>query len=148
MITRVNALGSNQPEKLIFTNRRGHPIGDVEIPGVDTYKADHIEIPGVDASDIDVENIKIPGVDVDIQEPQVIDIIDPKITPTKPDPIEPATVHQADAAVEPMPSIQQVEPKLRRSSRVRTQTEEYTPSMAGSKYSYAVTQLESLQAIF
>ena len=42
-----------------------------------------------------------------------------------------------------MPAIQQVEPELRRSSRVRTQTEKYTPSMLGSKYSYAVTQLES-----
>ena len=87
VITRVNSLGSDQPEQFIFTDRRGHPIGDVEIPGVDTSNADHIEIPGVDASDIDVENIEIPGVDVDIQEPQVIDIIDPKIPPTDPYPI-------------------------------------------------------------
>ena len=42
-----------------------------------------------------------------------------------------------------MPAIQQVEPELRRSSRIRTHTEKYTPSMSGSKYSYAVTQLES-----
>ena len=95
------------------------------------------------ASDIDVDNIDIPVVDVDIQEPQVIEIIDPEIPPTKPDPIEPATVHQADAAVDPMPAIQQVEPKLRRSSRVRTQIENYTPSMSGYKYPYAVTQLKS-----
>ena len=76
----------------------------------------------MDASDIDVANIEIPGVDVDIQEPQVIEIIDPDITPTDPDSIEPATVHQADAALEPMRAIQQVDPKLRRSSRVRTHT--------------------------
>ena len=69
--------------------------------------------------------------------------IDPNITLTNPYPIEPATLHQADASVEPMPAIQQVEPELRRSSRFRTQTENYTPSMSGSKYSYAVTQLES-----
>ena len=100
-------------------------------------------IRGVDASDIDVKNIEIPGVDVDIQEPQVIEIIDPKIPPTDPDNIEPETVHQADAAVDPMPDIQQVDPKLCRSSRVRTQKEKYTPSMSGSKYSYAVTHLES-----
>ena len=110
---------------------------------MDTSNVDHIKIPGVDASDIDVDNIDIPGVDVNIQEPQVIDIIDPDIPPTDPDPIEPATVHQADAAVEPIPSIQQVEPELRRSSRVKTHTENYTPSMSGSKYSYAVTHLES-----
>ena len=60
VITRVNALGSNQPEQLVFTDRRGRPIGDVKIPGVDTSNADHIEIPGVGASDIDIENIDIP----------------------------------------------------------------------------------------
>ena len=97
----------------------------------------------MDASDIEVDNIKIPGVDVDIQEQQVIEIIDTDIPPTDPAPIKPATVHQADAVVELMPAIQQVEPNLRRSIRVRTQTENYTPSMSGSKYSYAVTQLES-----
>ena len=68
VITRVNALGSNQPEQLIFTNRRGRSIGDVDIPGVYTSNADHNDIPGVDASDIDFKNIEIPGVDVDIQE--------------------------------------------------------------------------------
>ena len=87
----------------------------------------------MDESDIDVDNIKIPGVDVDIQYPQVIEILDPNIPPTDPAPIEPATVHQADAAVEPMPAIQQVEPKLRRYSRVRNQTESYTTSMSGYK---------------
>ena len=110
VITRVNALGSEQSEKLIFNDRRGCPIGDVKIPGVDTSNANYINIPGVDASDIDVENIEIPGVDVDIQEPQVIEIIYPKIPPTDPDPIEPARVHQSDASVEPMPAIQQVDP--------------------------------------
>ena len=59
---------------------------------------------------------------MDIQEPQVIEIIDPDIPLTDPDPIEPETLHQADASVELMPAIQQVEPDIRRSSRVRTQT--------------------------
>ena len=108
---------------------------------MDTSNANHIEIPGVDASEIDVDNIEIQGVDVDIQEPQFIEIIDPDIPPTEPDPIEPATVHQEDAAADPMPVIHLTE--LRRSSRVRTQTENYTPSMSGFKYSYAVTQMES-----
>ena len=53
----------------------------------------------MDASDIDVDNIEIPGVDVDIPEPQVIDIIDTNIPPTNPDLIEPATLHQSDAEV-------------------------------------------------
>ena len=46
---------------------------------------------------------------MNIQEPQVIDIIDPDIPLTDPDPIEPARVHHADASVEPMPAIQQVD---------------------------------------
>ena len=133
VITRVNTLGSNQPEQLIFTNRRGRPIVNVEIPGVDPYDANHIEFPGVDSSDTDVDNIDIPGVDVDIKEPKVIEIIDPDIPPTNPEPIGPATVHQADAAVEPMPTIHQVEPKLLRSSRVKTQTNNYTLSISGYK---------------
>ena len=83
VITCVNVLGSNQPEQLIFTDIRGRPIGNVEIPGVDLFDANQIKIPGVDASDIDVDNIDIPGVDVDIQDPQVIEIIDPDIPPTK-----------------------------------------------------------------
>ena len=143
VITRVKNLGSDQPEQLIFTDRRRRPIGNVGIPGVDPSDADHINIPGVDTSDIDVDNIDIPGVDLDIQDPQVIEIIDPNIPPTDPAPIEPSTVHQADVAVELMPAIHQEDPELRRSSRVSTQTENYTPSMSGSKYSYAVTQLES-----
>ena len=108
VITHVNPLGSDQPEQLIFTDRCGRPIGDIKIPGVDTSNGDHINIPGVDASDINVKNIDIPVVDVDIQEPQVIAIIDPKIPPNDLDPIEPATVHQADATVDPMPAIHEV----------------------------------------
>ena len=42
-----------------------------------------------------------------------------------------------------MPDIQKVETKLHRSGRVRTHTENYTTSMSGSEYSYAVTHLES-----
>jgi hypothetical protein len=32
VIARVNALGTDQPEQLIFTNQGGRPIRDVEIP--------------------------------------------------------------------------------------------------------------------
>ena len=35
VIARVNTLASDQPEQLIFTDRHGRLIGDVEIPGVD-----------------------------------------------------------------------------------------------------------------
>ena len=110
VITCVNAPDSDQPEQLIFTDRHGLPIGNVKIPGVNTSNANHIKIPGVDASDIDVDNIDILGVDADIQEPQVIEIIDPNIPLTDPDPVEPSTVHQAYAKVEPMTAIQHGDP--------------------------------------
>ena len=51
-------------------------------------------------------------------------------------------MHQVAVAVEWMPATQQVNTELRWSSIVRTQTEKYTPSMSGTKYSYAVTHLE------
>ena len=122
VIMCVNALGSDQPDQFIFTDRRRRPIGYVRITGLHPSDADHIKIPGVDASDIEVDNINTPGGDVDIQDSQVIEIIDPDIPPTDPEPIEPATVHQADVAVELTPTIHQVEPDICRSSRVRTQT--------------------------
>ena len=85
VITHVNSLDSNQPEQLMFTDSSGCPIGDVKIPGVDTSDVKHVGIPGVDPPEVD--NIDIPGVDVEIQEPQVIGIVDPKITPTNKAPI-------------------------------------------------------------
>ena len=133
VITRINSLNRDQPEQFIFTNRRGRPIGDVKILWVDPSDVNYTEILGVDASDIDINNIKIPGVDVDIQEPQVIEIVDPEIPPTEPTSIEPAPVHQVATKVYLIPYIQQVDPELCRSSRVTTQTENYTPSMSGSK---------------
>ena len=139
LITWVNALGSDQPEQLIFTDRHRRPIGDIEIQGVYPSDVDHINIPGVYTSHID--HIDIPGVDVDIQELQVVEIVDPDIPPTDPESIELAPLHQVDAAVYPMPAIQQVEPAICRSSRVRTQTDKYIMSMSGPKYSYALTQL-------
>jgi hypothetical protein len=36
VITRVNALGSDQPRQMTFTDRHGRLIGDIEIPGVDS----------------------------------------------------------------------------------------------------------------
>ena len=36
VLRRADALVSDQLEQLVFNDRHGHPIGDVEIPGVDT----------------------------------------------------------------------------------------------------------------
>ena len=138
---QVSTLGSNQPDQFIFTNRHGHPIVNVKIPGVDQSNVNHIEIPGVDS--LYVDNIEIPGVDVDIQEPQVIEIVDLDNPPTDPASIELAPMYQVAATVYPVPAVKKVEPELCRSSRGSTQTEKYTPSMSGPEYFYAVTELES-----
>jgi hypothetical protein len=50
----VNALGTVQPEQLIFTNQRGHPIRDVEILAVMDFEEDDDDavMPVLDPVDI------------------------------------------------------------------------------------------------
>jgi len=90
VIARVNALGSDQPEQLTFTDRHGRLIvGDIEIPGVDSNEADDVQFPGED-SVID-DDIEIPGVDVEGAEnpaPQIVEIDDLDIPEADPAPIE------------------------------------------------------------
>jgi hypothetical protein len=43
VIAHVNALGTNQPEQLIFTDQHGCPIGDVKIPGVMDFEEEEEE---------------------------------------------------------------------------------------------------------
>jgi hypothetical protein len=62
VIARVNALGSDQPRQMTFTDRHGRLIRDIEIPGVDSDKEQEEHFPGV-APVIDTD-IEIPGVDV------------------------------------------------------------------------------------
>jgi hypothetical protein len=51
VIARVNLLGKDQPEELTFYDRRGRPIGNVELPGVD---------PGEDCDEPEIlENIPV-----------------------------------------------------------------------------------------
>jgi hypothetical protein len=56
VIARVNALETNQPKQLIFTNQRGCLIIDVEIPGVMDFEEDDnddAEMPVLDPVGID-----------------------------------------------------------------------------------------------
>jgi hypothetical protein len=149
VIARGNALGSDQPCQMTFTDRHGHLIGDIEIPGVDSDEEQEDHFPGV-APAID-DDIEIPGVDVAVPEaldeapaPQV-EINDLDIPQDDPAPIELAPPQESAAPAMPTPAVTPVHAQgLRRSNRVRTQAKEaYTPSMTGSKYSYAVTQLET-----
>jgi hypothetical protein len=149
VIARVNALGSDQPRQMTFTNRHGRLIGDIEIPGVDSDEEQKEHFPGV--APVIADDIEIPGVDVAGPEaldealaPQV-EIDDLDIPQDDPAQIEVAPPQEAAAPAMPTPVVTTARvPGLHRSTRVRTQAKEaYTPIMTVSKYSYAVTQLET-----
>jgi hypothetical protein len=106
VIAQVNALGRNQPEQLVFTNKHGRLISDSKIPGVDSNG------PEPNADDI-LDDVKLPGVDVvdtiqqeqQNQAPQTIEIDDLDITEPDPSPID-ELANEETVAV-PEPSIQQ-----------------------------------------
>jgi hypothetical protein len=146
IITRVNELGKDQPRLMMFMDRHGRLIVDMEIPGVDSAENEDDYFPGLDPLIADA--IEIPGVDVEgteasdkVSDPQV-DIYDPDNIPhDDPAPIE---VVPVQAVLVPAPVAPLAETGICRSTLVRTQASQgYTPSMTGSKYSYAVNQLES-----
>jgi hypothetical protein len=149
VIARVNALGTDQPEQLIFNDRRGRPIGDVEIPGVMDFEEednDDAVMPVLDP--VNVDGVELPGVDIAGQAPQTVEIDDLDI----PQPDSPLIKTVEEPTV---PQMEQDEPTqvaqpmqtagLRRSTRVKIQPKAklYEPTMTGSKYSYAITQLET-----
>jgi hypothetical protein len=146
VIARVNALATDEPEPLIFTNRRGRPIGDVEIPGAMVFGEDddNAEMPVLDP--VGIGGVELTGVDVAGKAPQTIEIDDLDIP--QPDPLLIETVEEPTVPTmehdEPTQVAQAMETTgLQRSTRVRLQPKNYEPTMTGSKYSYAVTQLET-----
>jgi hypothetical protein len=118
---------------------------------VDSDETDDLQTP--EADPVIDDDIEIPGVDVAEPAnpaPQIVEIDDLDIPEADPPPIEVETVEEetiqevpAPAASVPVAQPEQI-PGLRRSARARSQPKpEYTLSMKGSRYSYAVTQLES-----
>jgi hypothetical protein len=108
---------------------------DAEIPGVDI-----VELPGVYVAEQDLED----------PVPQIVEIDDLDIPIPDPPPVEMKTTVQDNltAPVEPAPVAQPAEPHgTCRYARVQTQTMAYKPSMQGTRYSYALTQLDS-QGVF
>jgi hypothetical protein len=59
VIALVNALGSDQPRQMNFTDRHGRLIGDIEIPGVDSDDNEEDHFPGV--APVINDDIDIPG---------------------------------------------------------------------------------------
>jgi hypothetical protein len=98
------------------------------------------------ADDIEILGMDVTGPEAldEAPDPQV-EINDIDIPQDDPAPIEVAPPQEAAAPEMPTPvAITAHAPGIRRSTRVRTQAKDaYTPSMTGSKYSYAVTQLET-----
>jgi hypothetical protein len=95
----------------------------------------------VDATEIPELDVAGPEALDEVPAPQV-EIYDPDDSPhDDPDPIE---VVPAQTVPVPAPVAPPAETGPCRSTRVRTQESQcYTPSMTGSKYSYTVNQLES-----
>jgi hypothetical protein len=151
VINRVNELGKDQPSLMTFTDRHGRLIGDMEIPGVDSTEDEDDYLPGV--APVIEDAIEIPGVDVagpgaldEVPAPQV-EIYDPNDIPHD----DPAPIEVVPAQAVPLlaPVAPPAETGLCRSTRVLTQASQgYTPSMTRSKYSYAVTQLESQGVLY
>jgi hypothetical protein len=145
VIYRANALCRYQSQQITFTDRLRRLIGDIDIPGVDAYEDDDDHLPGV--VPVIADDIEIPGVDVEGNETQdavsapQVETDDLDIPHDDPAQIEVApTQHETPALV----ALPAQAPELRISTRVRSQMNQgFTPSMLGSKYYYAVTQLES-----
>ena len=87
VIALVNSLGTGQPKQLVFTDRHGCLIGDIEIPGVNSDADDDDKIPGVDPDPV-VDDIELPGVDAVVDAPQHIEINDLDVPANNPDPIQ------------------------------------------------------------
>jgi hypothetical protein len=144
VINRVNELGKDQPHIMTFTDRHSRLIRDMEIPGVNSTEDEDDYFPVVDP--VIADAIDIPGLDVtgtkalyEVPAPQA-NIFDPDNIPQD----DPATIEVVPAQSVPVLALvaPPAETGLRRSTRVRAQASQgYTPSMTGSKYSYAVTQL-------
>ena len=105
---------------------------------------DDAEMPVLDP--VDIGSVKLPGVDVAGQAPQTIEIDDlnipqpnPPLIKTVEEPTVPTMEHDEPTQVaQPMETT-----GLQRSTRVRFQPKQYEPTMTGSKYSYAIMQLET-----
>ena len=168
VIDRVNLLGKDQPEQLSFYNRKGLLIGDVEIPGVDG-QPETLDLGDLDDLDEPQQLVELPALarmedltaDPPEDQPIVADEASAELAPveelaptTTTEPkveLEPAfqpdeaatTAAPEQAKVEPVAS-----PGVRHSGRVKFQAKEsYVPSMTGSKYALAVTQLENHGAL-
>ena len=137
VIARVNRLGEEQPELLVFTDKKGRHIGEDEPTGVDGA-----EQPGQDKDledDVGLDNERSEDEEDLAKEIEIADQVQSEVEDgyqVKADAENAASV--PDEEVAPGGEIQGV----RRSTRIKFQPKEpYVPSMTGSKYAVATALL-------
>ena len=159
VIARVNKLAADQPELLIFTDRKGRTIGDssephVEITGVDEEESqapqavdepdDEVFVdPDSDLADIQVEPEE-PLMDVGTPEPgdEPGNEPAPADSEMEPDIQQEAPLEAPEASVE----APAASPGVRRSTRAKVQYKEsYVPSMTGKTYNTSAAQVETVK---
>jgi hypothetical protein len=113
VIAQVNALGRDQPEQLVFTDKHGQLISDSKIPGVDSNG------PEPDADNIH-DDVELPGVDMadtiqheqQNQAPQTVEIDDLNTTEPDPSPIDELANEETVAVPEPPIQLEVAIPDL------------------------------------
>jgi hypothetical protein len=161
VIHRVNELGRGQPEELVFFDRKGRPIGDVEITGVDEHSSEEAnEAPQIEAAPIVNTDLNQHLNDTTINpndeapDEQAPEVEQPPVMPTE---IDETAVEAPTPTVAPVPAAaaapttttnagDQEIPGVRRSGRSRTQVKRYSPSMTGKRYEYALSQIQLKEA--
>ncbi len=112
VIDRVNKLGKGQPEHLIFADRNGNTIGDVDLPGVDgpsTRFEDHEPAPMeqlVTPSPLGDTNLEINTPPIEQDEPEQPTIQPEQMLPQQEQPAETET--QQPVAPPPAPNLPEV----------------------------------------
>lgn len=148
VIKRVTHLGKDQPQLLTFYDRSGRALPDDSVPiaGVEGEDDDHDpeendiqeELQDIEEQDAEVRVADEEGPPVQLQR---IEEEHPPQTLAPPQEQEP----QHDMPDIPTPDVSPpVESTgVRRSTRTKTKTSSYIPSMTGKRYATALTMLES-----
>jgi hypothetical protein len=152
VIARVNELGSDQPEHLTFTDCHGRLIGDSDEASIS--RNDAPQIPGVDGDVAGVGGVGGENLN-EVEEEAVLpnnapptEVKEEAVLPNNAPPTNTSDANTSADVVareqgNPIQPDATEPPPLRRFARTKTQPSVYIPSMSGSRYSYAVTQLES-----
>ena len=144
----------DQLEQLVFADRRGHLMGDAQIPGVDPVKIAGVEPDKENIIDMPELDVKIPGVDAETDEQQ--EIMPSQLSEEDnynldiPIGIEPTAENKNDPVVVVTPPIEEpMVPTLRRSEHIFTKTKPgWEPSLKGNEHHHTMMQLEEQGVLY